>query len=58
MKKWADRKWLFREFKEKDQVLVKLYQYEHIREVHKELMCQYEGSFTMFKKIGNIAYKV
>ncbi|XP_071939392.1 uncharacterized protein [Coffea arabica] len=58
MKKWVDCKRSFREFKEGDQVLVKLYQHGHIREVHKSLMRRYKGPFTVLKKIGNMAYKV
>ena len=42
MKKWTDCKRRFHEFKEGDQVLVKLYQYGCIRGVHNDLMRQYE----------------
>ena len=58
MKKWTDRKCMFCEFKERDQVLVKLYQHERIRGMDKSFMRRYEGPFIMLKKIGNVAYKV
>ena len=58
MKRWADRKRRFREFKEGDQVLVKLYQHGRIRGVHKGLIRRYEEPFTVLKKVDNVSYKV
>ena len=58
MKKWADHKYTFCEFKERDQILVEFYRHGRIRGIHKSLIPQYEGQVTILKKVKNIAYKV
>ncbi|KAL6220091.1 hypothetical protein ACLB2K_007848 [Fragaria x ananassa] len=48
------------EFKEVNIVLVKLLpqQFKSFRKVHKGLVCKYEGSFEVIKRIGRVSYKL
>ncbi|CAL1406551.1 unnamed protein product [Linum trigynum] len=45
---------------EGDMVMVKFYphRFKHLKNVQKGLLCRYEGSFPIVKRIGKVEYKV
>lgn len=58
MKKWADKKWWHAEFQVEDLVLAKLHLVLRYKDVHKGLICRYEGSFQVLQWVGKAAYKL
>ncbi|KAH9726762.1 Endonuclease [Citrus sinensis] len=60
MKKWADTRRRHVEYKEGDQVLIKLLpqQFKTLRKVHKGLVRRYEGPFRVVRRVGNVSYQL
>ncbi|KAH9648372.1 Endonuclease [Citrus sinensis] len=60
MKKWADTRRRHVEYKEGDQVMIKLLpqQFKTLRKVHKGLVRCYEGSFRVVRRVGNVSYQL
>ncbi|KAH9688170.1 Endonuclease [Citrus sinensis] len=60
MKKWADTRRRHVEYKEGDQVMIKLLpqQFKTLRKVHKELVRRYEGPFRVVQRVGNVSYQL
>ena len=60
MKKWADTRRRHVEYKEGDQVMIKLLpqQFKTLRKVHKGLVRRYEGPFRVVRRVGNISYQL
>lgn len=58
MKKWADKKRRHVEFQVGDQVLAKLHMVLQYKNVHKGLICRYEGPFRVLQRVGKVAYKL
>ncbi|KAH9750077.1 Endonuclease [Citrus sinensis] len=60
MKKWADTRRRHVEYKEGDQVMIKLlpHQFKTLRKVHKGLVRRYEGPFRVVRRVGNVSYQL
>ena len=60
MKKWADTRRRHVEYKEGDQVMIKLLsqQFKTLRKVHKGLVRRYEGPFRVVRCVGHILYQL
>ncbi|KAH9670137.1 Endonuclease [Citrus sinensis] len=60
MKKWADSRRRHVEYKEGDQVIVKLLpqQFKTLRKVHKGLVRRYEGPFEVVRRVGKVSYQL
>ncbi|KAH9753009.1 Endonuclease [Citrus sinensis] len=60
MKKWADTRRRHVEYKEGDQVMIKLLpqQFKMLRKVHKGLVRRYEGPFRVVRRVGNVSYQL
>ncbi|KAH9674643.1 Endonuclease [Citrus sinensis] len=60
MKKWADTRRRHVEYKESDQVMIKLLpqQFKTLRKVHKGLVRRYEGPFRVVQRVGNVSYQL
>ena len=60
MKKWADTRTRHAEYKESDQVMIKLLpqQFKTLRKVHKGLVRRYEGPFRVVRRVGNVSYQL
>ena len=60
MKKRADSRRRHVEYKEGDQVMVKLLpqQFKTLRKVHKGLVRQYEGPFEVVRHVGKVSYQL
>ncbi|KAH9657888.1 Endonuclease [Citrus sinensis] len=60
MKKWADSRRRHVEYKEGDQVMVKLLpqQFKTLRKVHKGLVRRYEGPFEVVQRVGKVSYQL
>ncbi|KAH9723181.1 Endonuclease [Citrus sinensis] len=60
MKKWADTRRRHVEYKEGDQVMIKLLpqQFKTLRKVHKGLVRRYEGPFRVVRRVGNVSYQL
>ena len=60
MKKWADTRRRHVEYKEGDQVMIKLLpqQFKTLRKIHKRLVRRYEGPFRVVRRVGNVSYQL
>ncbi|KAK9233383.1 hypothetical protein WN943_023632 [Citrus x changshan-huyou] len=60
MKKWADTRRRHVEYKEGDQVMIKLLpqQFKTLRKVHKGLVRRYKGPFRVVRRVGNVSYQL
>ncbi|KAH9670463.1 Endonuclease [Citrus sinensis] len=60
MKKWADTRRRHVEYKEGDQVMIKLVpqQFKTLQKVHKGLVRRYEGPFRVVRHVGNVSYQL
>ena len=60
MKKWADTRRRHVEYKEGDQVMIKLLpqQFKTLRKVHKGLVRCYKGPFRVVRRVGNVSYQL
>ncbi|KAH9657886.1 Endonuclease [Citrus sinensis] len=60
MKKWAETRRRHVEYKEGDQVMIKLLpqQFKTLRKVHKGLVRRYEGPFRVVRRVGNVSYQL
>ena len=60
MQKWADSRRHHVEYKEGDQVMVKLLpqQFKTLRKVHKGLVRRYEGPFEVVRHVGKVSYQL
>ena len=60
MKKWADLKRCHVEYKEGDQVMVKLLpqQFKTLLKVYKGLVRRYEGPFKVVRCVGKVSYQL